>query len=105
MERYGAEWKERCQLDEDLREVGSTHWEWRRLLRMCGHTEPFEVLCCPEDINCKEAHGPEVICGECDVPICSDCYRRVNRSKDAPMALANDNMWGYIASVIMQYQV
>ena len=72
---------------------------------MRGHTEHFELPCGPEDANCKEAHGPEVICKECDAPVCYDCYGYLNRSKDVPMALANDNMWGYATDLITRYQV
>ena len=39
------------------------------------------------------------------MPICKDCEIRLYRCSDVPMALANDNMWGYISSIITQYQV
>ena len=50
MQRYGKEWKEEGQRDEELREFGPTVWEWRRLLKGDCTQEEYELLCCPEDL-------------------------------------------------------
>ena len=105
MQRYGQDWKVPGESDEKLREFGPNPWEWRRLLQNPRMKEPYEILCCPEDIECKQRHSPEQICRECNVPICKDCYTRLGRGDDVPMALANDNMWGYISPIIMKYKV
>ena len=105
MQRYGQAWQERGQWGGDLREFGPTRWEWCRLLKSRGMSEPFEIWCCPEDVKCVEKHRPEVIHTDCDVPISTDCFRYLQSGKDVPMALANENMWGYVASIVTQYQV
>ena len=100
MERYGQDWKVRGRNDEDLREFGPTRWEWRRLFKMRGRTEPFELLCCPEDIKCDRNHDTSQICDYCDVPVCSQCWSLLMRGRNVPMALSNDNMWGYVADIV-----
>ena len=103
--RYGTDWKVQGQRDEDLREFGPNQWEWRRLLRIPESTTQLELLCCPEDVRCKSNHSAGEICSKCDVPICSTCHRLLRKQRNVPMALANDNMWGYISSAIIRYKV
>lgn len=105
MQRYGQDWKVRGQSGEDLREFGPRRWEGRRLLKIPGHPTGFELLCCPEDVQCNKIHNTEDICSECDIPLCSDCSRLLSVEKNVPKALSNDNMWGYVASITMRYQV
>ena len=105
MQRYGQEWKVEGRSDEDLQEFGPTRREWQRLLKRDCKDKGYELLCCPEDVHCEENHPPEEICKKCQVPICSECHKLLTKCLDVPMALANDNMWGYISSIIMQYQV
>ena len=105
MQNYGQNWKVRGSSDEDLREFGPTRWEWRRLLKIPRRTEPFELLCCPEDIKCDQNHDTNLICEYCDVPVCFQCLKILNREQNIPMALSNDNMWGYVADLVTKYQV
>ena len=105
MQRYAQKWKVHGTVDEDLREFGPNHWEWRRLLKIPRRTEPFEVLCCPEDIKCDQRHDVSQICAQCHVPLCSHCLRLLNSGKDVPMALTNDNMGGYVADIVTKYEV
>ena len=86
MQRYAQNWKVRGSSDENLREFGPTRWEWRRLLKIPGRRDPYEVLCCPEDIKCSQRHDTSEICPECDVPVCSQCMCTLNSKKDVPMA-------------------
>ena len=105
VQRYGQNGKIYGSSDEDLREFGPTKWEWRRLLKIPGRREAFELLCCPEDIKCSFKHDSSEICPECDVPVCAQCMRTLNCNRNVPMALSNDNMWGYIADLVTKYQV
>ena len=107
LRHYGTDWKVADRKDEELREFGPTLWEWRRLLRIRGGEDTHEILCCPEDIQCtaKHKHKPEEICSACEVPICRDCWQFLRTGRDVPMALANDNMWGYISPLIVEYEV
>eukprot|EP00973_Karenia_brevis_P095825 12429264-Karenia_brevis.AAC.1 len=56
MQRYGQDWKDRKQRDEDLKEFGPTRWEWRRILKIPRRQSGFELLCCPEDVKCNQKH-------------------------------------------------
>ena len=105
MHRYGEEWKTAGCHDEDLQELGPTRWEWHRILLGRRQSDGFEILCCPEDIRCTQGHDPSDICAECEVPICTSCYSKLNTESDVPMALANDNMWGYVSSLIFEHKV
>ena len=105
IKRYGGEWKVAGRRDEELIEFGPTPWEWRRNLQLGREAGAFEMLCCPEDVQCRMWHGKDEICTECEVPICADCFRVLQGKKDVPMAVANDNMWGYVTDIITRYQV
>jgi len=67
------------------------------------------MLCCPEDVrHCGGEHGPEVLCGKCKVPMCATCVHtmlRPGRAVQIPMALCNDNFWGYSSPILNKYQV
>ena len=105
MQRYGTDWQDPSLADEDLREFGPTRWEWRRALEVGRDLPSFEMLCCPEDIKCTRQHPTESICLECQVPICKECWFVLRREKNVPMALANDNHWGYVVALIKRYKV
>ena len=108
-------------------------WEWRRIYRFNKKdVEDMEMLCNPEDIEpcpkCSEAEGKN-LCRACAIPLCAKCksYLRIAFSKQnlsfenhlrfrktgerkplpfcIPMALANDNMFGYSSSLITKYRV
>jgi len=82
-------------------------WEWQReLLLPQGGVQV--LLCCPEDVRCEKAHAKHQLCPECLIPICKTCHLAAWSQKcnyRIPMALANDNFWGYTTSLISQYQV
>ncbi|CAK9031745.1 unnamed protein product [Durusdinium trenchii] len=75
--------------------------EWTRALP----TDLFDgrsIICCPEDIRCKEcirsqssAFNP--LCPQCELPLCRSCLVRMQQTDHPgiPQALANDNWYGY----------
>ena len=50
-----------------------------------------------------------MLCVNCRFPLCRDCFLISRRPGDfdvaVPEALANDNYWGYVTSVLYQYKV
>ena len=108
-------------------------WEWRRRYRFnVKGVEDMEMLCNPEDIRaCAECAGNQcqTVCRHCAIPLCRKCktYLRYAFSKEnlayanhchqqrtnerrtlpycIPMALVNDNMFGYTSSLIARYRV
>ena len=67
-------------------------------------------LCCPEDVqHCGAPHPLHEICRSCRVPVCTECKWHLAESEPEayriPMALANDNMWGYTSDIIARYKV
>ena len=90
-------------------EAGQTEWQQRLLLPRAG-LRPIPLLCCPEDVvrtpRCK--HPDNLLCQHCHVPICSSCWHyswSARHSHRIPMALANDNFWGYTSDIIARYKV
>ena len=80
--------------------------------RIDSHFNPLSIqmplLCCPEDIelNTYKCKHPEYeVCKQCRVPVCSNCERLLWKGRGIPMALGNDNMWGYVTSLIARYKV
>ena len=90
-------------------ELAADCWEWRRIFLLAGgKAGTMEMLCCPEDVeHCGGSHDPHQICQKCRVPVCKECYMRLCHQRDAgiPMALCNDNFWGYTTSLIAKYKV
>ena len=88
-------------------ELDDSNWEWRRIMSVGGGIQ-MPLLCCPEDIEldtskCK--HPEYEICHKCRVPVCSNCEISLWKGRGIPMALGNDNMWGYVTSLIARYKV
>ena len=75
-----------------------------------GKMTPVRILCCPEDVTrsdkCK--HNTHELCGFCEIPICKSCrndaWSPVSNYR-MPMALSNDNFWGYTTDIITRFQV
>ena len=90
-------------------ELASDCWEWRRILLFAGSDAgSMEMLCCPEDVeHCGGKHDQHHICKKCRVPVCQTCYKVLfYKEKVAiPMALCNDNFWGYTTSIITKFKV
>jgi len=110
-------WRRRPEFEEK-------DWEWRRLFKFSRKgVADMEMLCNPEDcLHCGGDHDETTICRNCHVVMCSKCRSYLKeeagnsmakKSGDGleslpfciPMALANDNMWGYTTSVIVKYKV
>ena len=74
------------------------------------------MLCCPEDVefchkcaNVNKDNVKQICCVHCRFPICKNCRVIMTRThKDkigVPMALCNDNFWGFVSDVIARLQV
>ena len=86
-------------------ELAEGNWEWRRVMAVAEGVE-VPMLCCPEDVEpCGAKHPQGRICANCRIPVCSDCERLLRQARGIPMALGNDNMWGYVTSLIARYKV
>ena len=89
-------------------------WEWRRLsLAVDGGF--WDLLCCPEDVvlttNCdhrnnSSVHTRHIVCKHCLGPMCYECHEYMSSPPlyASPMALANDNVLGYIYKRIQEYK-
>ena len=93
---------------ENAPELDDGQTEWLRVLNVSG--VPVVLLCCPEDT--KRCEGcrlkPEgEMCKRCQIPLCATCARVIVRKvpEGIPMALCNDNFWGYTTDIIAKYRV
>eukprot|EP00973_Karenia_brevis_P089195 12368380-Karenia_brevis.AAC.1 len=66
-----------------------------------------ELFGCPEDWNCQghgSHNGPDTAhCKDCTLPVCRSCGIKLataNGRNNVPMALANDNWYGYVQDII-----
>ena len=93
---------------KDHPELDENCWLWRRLLQGTGYHGQV-ILCCPEDVECERRHDSHILCPECLCPLCDRCFVTSLHADDAlvciPEALANDNFWGYVTSIIYKYRV
>ena len=85
-------------------------WEWKREFVLHNGHERFLALCCPEDVkHCGGEHAHHIICESCQFPVCYNCRvtmeRRNPKSCGVPMALCNDNMWGYSTPLTVEHKV
>ena len=83
-------------------------WDWRRIFELSKGGTKVELLCCPEDVqHCGGQHDHHHICQNCRVPVCLECYEKLCKQyrTGIPMALCNDNFWGYTTSLITKYKV
>ena len=76
---------------------------------------------CTEDIRCTcdanadmhlndlERHPfVRLLCPRCEVPVCSDCWSRMDRYKEAgciPMSLSNDHYYGHVNRFLVENAV
>ena len=100
----GNPFQHSTELDEDNNE-----WQ-RRLLMPPDGGAPMALLCCPEDVERSRwcTHPADELCGRCRIPICDTCARYAWTSTydgRIPMALANDNYFGYGPDIIARYKV
>jgi len=98
---------------ENATELRAGNYEWVRVL-ITTAAQP-KLLCCPEDVRrgthplapCK-AHARHELCPNYEITLCSLCKRHLKRSGEAaaiPMALCNDNFWGYSSELIWKHKV
>jgi len=96
-------------------ETPEVAWEWRRLYQAADGGF-WDLLCCPEDVECTadcnhQTHvgvdARHIVCKNCLVPVCDECYDFIGRAPlyASPMALANDNVIGYTYETILKYKV
>ena len=83
--------------------------DWRQTLVLPRSGDTIDLLCCPEDvIHCpKCASSEKQLCQDCHIPLCRECAACIvhNASPGSPMALCNDNFWGYTTDLIYKYKV
>ncbi len=123
---YVAGRESHCQPWRGKAECLDNGWEWRCIFRFSSQRQDYlEMLCCPEDVErCKGLHDDTMVCRNCKIPLCESCrsylVKHAGGNEGAckamdgavevlpfciPMALANDNMWGYTTSVLVRYKV
>ena len=62
-----------------------------------------QLLCCPEDQECsRECMDQRKLCSLCRIPICKKCGPGLTSGKAVPIALANDNWYGYADNFIYE---
>ena len=121
VERYMQPWMQRAGSEAGAAqpEHGFAHdsTEWKRFICFDAAGKVRRAaICCPEDVDsssaeCRKLHGgdPTVVCWNCRIPVCLECYSRLWRSKpeqyQIPAAIANDNFQGYIHPFIVQHRV
>ena len=86
------------------------NWEWQRmLLPNVRGKQPIALLCCPEDhLKCRVPHAAHIVCQNCQILVCYECAPVMQRSRGsfvAPMALCNDNFWGFTTVLLARYKV
>lgn len=86
--------------------------EMQEQLKDWSLTVPFkdsddvQILCCPEDRECKAQcmhTNSDTVCEQCTVPVCRDCVSALMKPAKPNMphvALANDLWMGYIPKLI-----
>ena len=69
MDRYGntSAMENHCDLVEGV-------WTFKRMLR-CSRFSGQVILCCPEDIQCKEDHEKHELHSCCLLPLCGECFK------------------------------
>ena len=83
--------------------------EWVQHIQFDDGMEPVFLLCCPEDVQkcraCARQKGR--LCNSCCIPLCKECNLCIGRGQttEIPLALANDNFWGYTSDIIFRYKV
>ena len=91
-QRYGTV-SDNVILTEDVDEFNAWH------LQVKFGSDTLKMLCCPEDLYCKniiinESHSRQECCEACEMPCCNECAHHIFAEEPAmpPAALANDMM-------------
>ena len=79
-------------------------------IKLGDATHRITLICCPEDVtrdpHCN--HDAKTLCKYCSIPLCHKCKLQIcyyPYKGNIPMALANDNFWGYSNDIIWKYKV
>ena len=88
-------------------------WEWKRTVNCVNYGDAVQeknALCCPEDVRrhrwkCK--HPERVLCPNCEIPVCLECWSRLKHRVGfrIPAAMTNDNFQGYAHAFIVLNKV
>ena len=100
--KFKGKFGEAVQSDPQLQK---NEFEWRRKVLRNSGTE--EALCCPEDVEKSAmcAHDDTIVCTNCRIPVCNECWELAVNNKNIPKALANDNFIGYASKFIVEKKV
>ena len=109
IQRYARGSREQGNVFQNAPEFTETDWEWKRVFLWSRQGKPpLLLLCCPEDVaHCGRDHARHALCRRCEVPLCFHCFLGLQpkTAHAIPMALGNDNFWGYTSDIIAKYQV
>ena len=65
-----------------------------------------QLLCCPEDHRCQyKCPEQKLLCRSCEVPLCAECRFGLQKNDSVPIALSNDNWYGYVEEWIYANEV
>ena len=64
------------------------------------------LLCCAEDHWCEKGCVPKkLLCSQCQIPLCRECVFSLLANEVCPLALINDNWYGYAERFIYEQKV
>ena len=64
------------------------------------------LLCCPEDHRCRHSCSElKLLCRSCEIPVCKECQHGLQNNEIVPIALSNDNWYGYVERWIYENDV
>ena len=79
---------------------------WSRHCAVSENLLQDGLLCCPEDHRCeKGCVQKKTLCEACEIPICRECRLKMLANEPSPMALVNDNWYGYVEAFIYEKKV
>eukprot|EP00438_Fugacium_kawagutii_P033974 Skav228932 [mRNA] locus=scaffold2181:248822:258688:+ [translate_table: standard] len=67
---------------------------WSSTLQLASGNLP--IICCPEDKICRQKCPPELMCKQCQAPVCVHCQQQITRQKTtSALTLSNDMLVFY----------
>jgi len=98
------------------RSAANPQGEWCCRIHVAKGNANIEMFGCPEDWQCARGGSDRAthtdnadivqLCKDCSLPVCHSCrvlLRTAGLRNNVPMALANDNWYGYVQEVIARY--
>ena len=85
--------------------------EWQRKLLFSEENVARWILCCPEDVSARKSqrcrHNDDVLCAHCEIPVCCKCESKWRKGENhkIPMAIGNENLWGYTSDIVVKHKV